>query len=92
MPDEILHYLDPRCEPDHPEFDDDTKHGCPGCDKEVYNARIRAMKGERRCIKCTDTQPYLGCMNYGHKTGGVLMKTQNREHFRLIRKPIDQQR
>ena len=88
----MLNYHDPRCDPAHPDFDEDEQHRCPGCGKPVYNARIRAMKGERRCIACTDTKTYLGCMDYSHKTGGVLMKTKNREHFRLIRKPIDKQR
>lgn len=88
----MFHYLDERCDPDHPDFDEDEKHACPGCGESVYNARIRAMNGERRCIDCTDTKPYMGCLYFGHKTGGVLMKTQDPEQFRLIRRPINQQR
>ena len=87
-----FHWNDPETYENHKDFDEDAFHRCPGCRKPVSNARIRAMKGERRCIQCTATRAYQGCMNYDHKTAPVLMVTQDPEEFRQIRKRIDHQR
>jgi hypothetical protein len=89
---EVLHYMDPRTDPSHDEFDEDAYHNCPGCQKPTINARIRALNGDRRCIECTATKAYKGCMDYSHKTAPVLMVTKDPEQFRQIRKIITHQR
>ena len=88
----LFGYLDPEADPSHPDFDEDSYHDCPACGKPTINARTRAMKGDRKCTKCTSTRPYKGCMDYSHKTGGVLMYTEDPAVFKKIRKPINQQR
>jgi hypothetical protein len=49
-------------DPKDPDFDEDAEHPCPYCNKMVTNARIRALKGELRCIPCTAQNKVYGQM------------------------------
>lgn len=56
---------------------------CPTCDTPVPQERIDA--GFPKCIKCSNTQKYMGFMNYAHKTAGevVILSPDNPENVRL---------
>ena len=57
-----------------PDFDEEGVHKCSICGKETPNARIRALKGEKRCIPCTEQTEVFGVMDPAATKGcgGVL--------------------
>jgi hypothetical protein len=65
---------------------------CPSCGKEVPLDRYKIL-GVKTCIECTPTvKPYLGVMNYKHKTGGVLIKTTDPKEFAKWKLPANRRR
>ncbi len=67
-------------------------HLCPCCHKDVSDERLE-MTGTPLCVDCTPPQPPIyGVMSYAEKAGGILMTTTDPKIFRLLKKPINQQR
>lgn len=70
----------------------ETFHKCPSCGEDVPDERI-TLVGVVTCTKCTPQPGKLyGIMDYGHKTGGVLTMTEDPELFKVLKRPINQQR
>ena len=67
-------------------------HSCPSCGKEVSDER-KELLGMDTCPNCT-IQPNspLGVMDYSSKQAGVLMLISDPKMFRMLKKPINQQR
>ena len=69
-----------------------TTHSCPCCGKEVNDLRQKLL-GTPNCGWCTPQLGKLyGCMEYGHKTAGVLVVTSNRKEFLQLKKAANQRR
>jgi hypothetical protein len=70
----------------------ETTHKCPSCGGEVSDARTELL-GILECAFCTpQAEKPLGIPDYGHKTGGSLMIVTDRKLFKLLKRPINQQR
>jgi len=67
-------------------------HKCPTCGRDVPDERLELL-GTEYCIHCTtEKPPLLGIMEYGHKTGGVLVMTESRSEFDMLKKPANHRR
>jgi ribosomal protein L37AE/L43A len=71
--------------------DPDGDHDCPKCGKKTPNERY-ILVGTMLCTTCTVDKPIYGVVEYGHKTGGVLIITESKEEFDQLRKPANQRR
>ena len=67
-----------------------TTTSCITCGMEIPEER--AELGFHTCIKCTPQRKIYGVMEYGHKTGGTLIVTDNYKLFRELRKPANLRR
>lgn len=43
---------------------------CITCGAGIPAERLRLLPQTRKCVRCSDAQPYKGMVHYGHKTGG----------------------
>lgn len=70
----------------------ETTHKCPKCGSEVADERI-VLLGIPECAKCTPqgSRP-MGVPYYGEKAGGTLMIITDPKIFKMMRKPVNQQR
>ena len=50
---------------------------CGSCGAAIPAARLRALPGATTCVRCSDAEPRRGLMDYGHKTGGVVVILPN---------------
>ena len=67
-------------------------HKCPSCGCLVPDERLELL-GTEYCIKCSpDRPPLRGVMEYGHKTAGVLVLTDDPTEFEALKKPANQRR
>lgn len=67
-------------------------HQCPSCGRIVSGMR-KQLLGTDLCAQCTPQGNIpLGVMDYSEKAGGVLMVVEDRELFRILKKPVNQQR
>ena len=79
-----------QTEPTQPKSSE--SHKCPNCGESVPDERTELL-GVVTCAKCTPQKPKpLGVLDFSHKTGGVLMITDDMKLFKLLKKPINQQR
>ena len=66
-------------------------HPCPSCGRQVSNQR--RVIGTELCTMCSPQTKFpLGVMDYSSKTGGVLMIVTDPHLFRILKKPVNQQR
>lgn len=67
-------------------------HKCPCCECEVPDERFELL-GVLTCLKCTPQKERLfGIMEYTQKSGGVLMITDSRKEFEMLKRPANQRR
>ena len=67
-------------------------HKCPCCGCEVPDERFELL-GVLTCLKCTpQKEKPLGIMEYAEKAGGVLMITDSRREFEMLKRPANQRR
>lgn len=70
----------------------ESVHKCPNCGADVADERT-VLLNTLCCAKCTpQASKPMGVMNFDHKTGGVLMLITDKKIFRILKKPINQQR
>lgn len=47
---------------------------CKTCDEEIPQARLECIPDTETCVKHSTVKGYLGVLEFGHKTGGYVVK------------------
>ena len=57
---------------------------CQTCGCEISAARLEALPYTTKCVKCSDAKPYIGFMDWYHKTAPelVMVNSGDKENLR----------
>lgn len=57
---------------------------CQKCGCEIPAARLEALPYATKCVKCSDATPYVGFMDWYHKTAPelVMVNSADKENLR----------
>lgn len=61
---------------------------CQTCGCEIPAARLEALPHATKCVKCSDAKPYVGFMDWYHKTAPelVMVNSADEENLRRARR------
>jgi hypothetical protein len=61
-----------------------SNRNCETCNSPIPLGRIQAIPDVTTCVKCSRVKPYVGFMDWHHKTAPeiVLISSENKENIR----------
>lgn len=67
---------------------------CRVCGMPIPPGRLEAVPNTTTCVQHSSTKPYVGFMDYPHKTGAqmVLVNPDDKEQLRLARRAFKRSR